>query len=334
VRGPTTALKWFLRLAIAGGLLAYIFSRVPVDQVIEQFAAVRPGPLLAALLVTLLSRLVSALQFKRLTDVQQMNVSLGRIFYINTATAFYQLFLPGYISGGAIRWYKLAASLDNAEKALAVILVSRLFDTVVAVIWMLTLFAADTAFWAEGYSATGKFFGGALVAFSLSCLCLKYHQRLSEWLRRRLAGNVPNSRGKFIVRIRSLLQLLLGFDWLTVQHLVAHVTLLSLYHVLGALAWFCLAISLEIDVPFLAIIWIRIFIYLAMLVPISFSGLGVREGLLIVLLAAYGISSSSALALGLLLFGLSVAIGLLGGIVEALALSFGTAAGRSDKPAP
>jgi len=88
-------LRWFTRLAVAGGLLAFIFSYVPVEGVVTRFAHVRPLPLLAALLATLLSRLVSAIQFKCLTDVQHMNVSFPRIFYINTATSFYQLFLPG-----------------------------------------------------------------------------------------------------------------------------------------------------------------------------------------------------------------------------------------------
>src|SRR5665213_860524 len=86
VSGMPSRLRRFARLAVACGLLAFIFSYVPVAGVVTRFAGVRPLPLLAALLATLLSRLVSAIQFKCLTDVQHMNVSLRRIFYINTTT--------------------------------------------------------------------------------------------------------------------------------------------------------------------------------------------------------------------------------------------------------
>jgi hypothetical protein len=167
LRGMPPPFRWFTRLAVAGGLLAVVFSYVPVEGLVTRFASVRPLPLLVALLATLLNRLVFALQCKCLSDAQHMNVSLPQIFYSNTATSFYQLFLPGYIRGGAIRWYKLAAGADNADKALSVIVVSRLFVSMV--VWMLTLFAADAAAWADGYPAAVKLLVGALITIPLAC---------------------------------------------------------------------------------------------------------------------------------------------------------------------
>ena len=52
--------------------------------------------------------------------------------------------------------------------------------------------------------------------------------------------------------------------------------------------------------------------------PISIAGLGVREGVLVLLLASYGVSAPDALAYGLVAFAVSVlAPGLAGAIVEA-----------------
>ncbi len=330
-------LKRFIRLAVAIGLLAFIFSYVPVEGVVARFAGVRPLPLLAALLATLLSRLVSGIQFKCLTDVQHMNVSLRRIFYINTTTSFYQLFLPGYISGGAIRWKKLAAGADNADKAFSVIVASRLFDSIVAVVWMLTMFTADAAAWADGYPAAGKLLAGALIAIPLACVCVKYQQRFSAVLHKRLVGNGKANLGKLAWMTDKLAQALLNFNWLTTSQLAVTVGLLSLYHLFGALSWYYLAIGLDVHIPLLSIIWIRIFVYLATLIPVSFSGLGVREGLMIVLLAPFGISNSSAMALALMLLSLSIAIGLLGGVLEAVVMAVGTpqtapTSQQSEKP--
>jgi hypothetical protein len=323
--------KWLARLAVAGGLLAVIFRYVPLEEVARQFTHVSTMPLMAALTVTVLGRVISAVQFKYLTDIQHMKVSLSRIFYINTVTAFYQLFLPGYISGGAIRWYKLADGAENADKALSVILVARLFDSMVAFIWMLTLFAADTVAWASGYSAAVKLFAGALIAVTLAGFGVKYQQHLGAFLHRRVAGMYLERSGRIAGAIGGAARLLLNFSWLTTPQVAATVLLLSVYHFLGASGWFYLAMGLDIDIPLLSLVWIRIVIYLAMLIPITFSGLGVREGLLILLLAPLGIDAGSAVAFALLLLCLSIAIGVLGGAVEGIALTFGACASRSGK---
>lgn len=330
--GLPPQLKWLARLAVAGGLLAVVFHYVPPEQVVAQFTDVRTMPLLAALTATLLARVVSAVQFRYLTDIQRMKVSLSRVLYINTVTAFYQLFLPGYISGGAIRWYKLADGARNADKALSVILVSRMFDSMVAIAWMLALFAADSVAWASGHSTTVRFSVGALIAIALAGFGLKYQQRLAAWLHGRLAGDPREHGGRVAAIIGRAARLLLNFDWLTTPQVAATVLMLSAYHCLGALAWFYLAMGLGLEIPLLSVIWIRILVYLALLVPVTFSGIGVRDGLLIVLLAPLGIGADSAVALSMLLLSLSLVVGAFGGIVEAIAWAFGTSGSRAGKP--
>jgi uncharacterized protein (TIRG00374 family) len=326
-------LKWFAKLSVAGVLFTLIFRQVPLEQVTTSLADIQPLPLVAALLGTLLVRLVSAVQFKSLTDAQGMDISLGRIFYINFVTAFYQLVLPGYIAGGAIRWYKLADGAGNADKAMSVILVSRLFDIMVAAVWMLIMFTVDTSIRAHGYPATLLFFTGASLALAFSYFCVKYQQRLGAVLQRRWFGGEDQRSGKIARALNRLIRLLLNFGRPGDAQLMWAAALLSLYHCLAALTWFFLAMGLGIDIPYLSMLWIRIVVYLAVFIPLSLSGLGVREGLLIMLLAPLGISSGSALALALSLLGLSIAIGLLGGIVEAFVLTFGMAVGRPRKPA-
>jgi uncharacterized membrane protein YbhN (UPF0104 family) len=54
---------------------------------------------------------------------------------------------------------------------------------------------------------------------------------------------------------------------------------------------------------------------LAMVLPISIGGVGVREGGLAVLLAPYGVPSEKAVAIGLLWFLMSIVCGLIGGMM-------------------
>lgn len=60
---------------------------------------------------------------------------------------------------------------------------------------------------------------------------------------------------------------------------------------------------------------------LVLLLPITISGLGVREGALLVLLGSEGVGEVPAVALGILVFATTVLIpGLLGGAREGLRL--------------
>jgi hypothetical protein len=59
------------------------------------------------------------------------------------------------------------------------------------------------------------------------------------------------------------------------------------------------------------------------MIPISISGLGVREGALLFLLKPYGVWGEEALALSLIIFGITVLlIGAIGGLLEGRKLLF------------
>ena len=55
-----------------------------------------------------------------------------------------------------------------------------------------------------------------------------------------------------------------------------------------------------------------------MMAPITINGIGLREAILVYLLAMWGVSSELALALAWLEFGVTVTLGVIGGIVFAL----------------
>jgi uncharacterized protein (TIRG00374 family) len=69
-----------------------------------------------------------------------------------------------------------------------------------------------------------------------------------------------------------------------------------------ALAFYLTALSLDIDAPFLLIVAAYALVNLSLFLPISIQGLGPREGILIVALAASGESNEAGVALGILWF--------------------------------
>jgi hypothetical protein len=86
---------------------------------------------------------------------------------------------------------------------------------------------------------------------------------------------------------------------------------------LGTVIYYLLAISLGIDISFLTMGWIRSVVTLVLMVPISISGLGVREGLLLWFLEPYRTTGGDTLALSFLVFSVTVLfVGVLGGFLE------------------
>jgi hypothetical protein len=80
---------------------------------------------------------------------------------------------------------------------------------------------------------------------------------------------------------------------------------------------YLLAISLHIEITFYNLGWIRSVITIISSLPISVSGIGVREGGLIMLLERFSVPGSEAVALSFLILGCSVFVGLVGGLMEA-----------------
>jgi glycosyltransferase 2 family protein len=85
-----------------------------------------------------------------------------------------------------------------------------------------------------------------------------------------------------------------------------------IYQMSVVAAVYCAAQALDISVPNAAVLAFVPAVAMAQTVPLSVSGFGVREGMLVLLLHPLGVSTSSALALGLFWYGMLLVVSLLG----------------------
>ena len=85
---------------------------------------------------------------------------------------------------------------------------------------------------------------------------------------------------------------------------------------LTILLFYMVGRSLDITIAMYTLPWIVAMVYLIYMIPVSISGLGVREGALVLVLPYYGVDPSTAMVFSLILFGLLLLMGLAGGILE------------------
>ena len=110
-------------------------------------------------------------------------------------------------------------------------------------------------------------------------------------------------------------------------HIETHIFMIVISlasQLINVVVYFLLLKSIGIDISIVTIAWIRSLVVLVTMIPISISGMGLREASFIVFLSSFGVSDSSAFAYSVLVFAVTrIVPGLLGGLFEARALVAG-----------
>lgn len=301
-----------VRCAIAFTILAWLFHQISPAAVLDAASSAAPGALLAAFLLALLAHVVIADRLRRLVQALGMRLSTLNLLQINLATVFYGLILPaGNVTGIIARFYRMS----RREPNYAGIAVALAFERLIAT---LTLCLVGIAFWLADWPAPWPAL--VLMLGALAAL-LVLHAGLFATAPPVLAG-LRGSLGRWwpdrLAALRDALRQSRNLS----RSVVAKVLALSiLTHGLGVIAYGLVACALDLDLSLATIGWTRSAAVLIAILPISVAGLGVREGAMVVLLAPYGVTAAGAVTYALLAFATTIlAVGLLGGLLEALRL--------------
>lgn len=298
-----------LQMAVAAVALWWLFTHVPVSGVAEAMLGSRPLPIAAALGASLLAQVVVASRLKRLTDAHALGLTTPQVVSINLSTMFYALFVPaGNFVGIAVRFYRLA----GAERKIAAAAVALLLDRIAATA---TLCVVGAAFWALERPAGTELVPVALAAVLLAMTLLI--ALLATPVR------VPGTAGVMaallrVKKLRTLREALTDSRALPRSAFLPVAGLSLLAHLLGVVGYWLVALAVGLNLDVVSAGWLRSAMILAAMMPVSFAGLGVREGTAVALLAAsYGIAGEEALAFSLLVFATTVLFpAIIGGLIE------------------
>ena len=301
-----------LRLAVAAALTALLVYYVSPSQIVIALRAANIWLLLTFIPLILLSMWLAALQLKIFTDCHNMNVGLLRIISINTSTEFYNLFLPGFISGGAIRWYRLSRDNNMRAQALAVIVMNRLLSL------FFLLLLGVLGWLLEGNYAATRFASGFL-AVCLLVLTAGFLVFSNQWfvgaIRRRLPGHV-GGRPYIREKLRKLVGAINEYRQIPVSGRLQLGFYATSWHLVILFSTYVFCLALDINVPFSALAWIRAIVTLAIMLPLTISGFGIREGGWIYFLGIYGVAPADAFVLSLLTFVRSLFQAIIGFVIE------------------
>lgn len=309
--------KWqkrILRVAVTVALIVGIFWFIPFSDVVEALRSLEVGYVVGSFSINLLVIYLESVQLWMLLRRAAMQVGLWKVIETKMVTRFYGQFLPSELMAAAVKFYRLAGPTKQWGEVAAALAFFRVIN-------MLTLVSLGVVFWLiEMPSGPGRWVGLLLIGMAAGLIGV--HLAITSPTLRHLAGTLLSTRvfrwleGALLDKVRALMRTVID-SYALFRGLLWPIGLLGLLrHALGIVGFGLVAASLDIQLSYLTLGWIRVVIQGLMMLPISLSGIGLREASLVILLEAYDVPASDAVALAFVLFILNVTANSLGGMLE------------------
>jgi uncharacterized protein (TIRG00374 family) len=301
---------WVLlaRISLSGAMLYVLVRRMPefrLDRLLPDWNRDTAMFLALAMIFTLAGLLLSTLRWRAVLAALGQDAKLRSLLSYNLAGLFVSNVLPTTIGGDVLRVSRLSKDNGESTTSFASVVLERLTGWLVLPVITLIGFLVNPGLRDLG-SATEvalALAGGTLVALVAVIVGVASH---------RFGTRVAGSDGwrRFAAAVH------LGVERLRRHPAAAFNVLLTgfayqLVLVLAALMA-AKAVGMSVAVGPTALLAFFPAVLIAQVLPISISGLGVREGAFVLFLTPLNVPTEQAIALGLLLYLLNVGVSLLG----------------------
>jgi hypothetical protein len=281
-----------LKVIVSSVLFYVVLSRTGVRQVFSLLKGIHPYSFISAIFLYLFAQFLSAVRWKLFLPE---TLGMRKLFSFYLIGSFFNTVLPGLVGGDAVKAFYLYRATGRGSLTLASIFMDRYIGFVMLIIICTVVFPF-------GYS----YFHNSPVFWMFPFIVLAF---------------IVTSFLIFGLRFGKRIQMLSEFydyfhSYRNQKNIILKALIISaVVQLSGFCAVFILALGLGVNIPFLAcLIFVPLIIIFAA-VPISISGIGIREGAFVLLFGLIGIRQDVATALSLSWF-LANATGSLTGIIE------------------
>jgi uncharacterized protein (TIRG00374 family) len=308
-QGNRERLKFAIKLVIGASLIGLLLARMDGAAIVTAFRRYEVMTLAVATALTFLGIAVASLRWKLLVP----EVPYLRLLRYSLIGQFYSVVLPGQVAGEAVKAWKISRGAVDAPRLVA----SVLIDRVVGLIGLLVVATAGIALTRDAFAARLLLpMDGLASALVVGLLALAIPPVY------RLVSRLIHHTGASALRLRHIAakaSLFLGAwrdyaqsPWRLTLSLVLGV----MFQLLGVVIYQLLARDMGIEIATSDWMWMAGVTAIAVLLPLSIGGIGLREGALVAMLAQFGIPGESALALSLGIFGLMLLVAVAGWIAD------------------
>lgn len=298
-----------LKLVIGASLIGLLMARMDGHAIVTAFRRYDAATLAIATALTFLGIGVASLRWKLLVP----EVPYLRLLRYSLIGQFYSVVLPGQVAGEAVKAWRISRGAIDPHRLVA----SVLIDRVVGLIGLLLVAAA-------GITLTRDTFSEHLLLpmVGLASTLVVGLFALAVPSVYRFAARLIHHAGVWTPRLRHIAAKALLFlgawrdyaqsPWRLALSLIFGV----IFQLLAVGIYLLLAINMGIDIAATHWMWIAGVTAIAVLLPLSIGGIGLREGVLVAMLAQFGIPGEIAFALSLGVFGILLLVAVAGWIAD------------------
>ncbi|MBI3592601.1 MAG: flippase-like domain-containing protein, partial [Nitrospirae bacterium] len=316
-----------LKLSVSATLFYLLISRIGGKTILNNIRLLNPASFAAAVGLYIFAAYLSTLRWKLLIP---QHIETRRLFSMYMIGSFFNTYMPGSIGGDAVKVYYMSRELKSGIDMQS---------------------HADSPILSEGIVAIASVFMDRYIGFSaLICISLiafpfgmNYLKGAS--LKWPVIWIVPSIAAIFLFlsivifkfrlgeRLKFLLKAYHYFQiYLSKKDVLIRAFLYSLIiQVLGVTSVYVLSKALSLNISFLSLLIFLPIIILVSMLPLSISGIGLREGAFVFLLGTTGVPPEMAMTLSIVWF-LSVFVAGIWGLFEYL--RFKAMFGREEKQKP
>jgi uncharacterized membrane protein YbhN (UPF0104 family) len=306
-------LFWLLKGLVSLGLLSFLLSRIELTHLLGALSSARHSYLILALLAYFFGQMISSIRWALLARTLGIENPFKDFLTFYLIGMFFNLFAPSTVGGDAGRVFYLARSGSRglergwtgpASQALMSVIMDRAVGMAVMV-WIGA--AAVTLYPAYALPAVVRYL---TVTLALGCL---FGWKLLPLLHRVLPGREHAVGKNLLLAVETYRSRWPVLRMAIILSLAIHFIQTWIQIVLGR------ALGLVIPWSYAFILYPLVAIFSAL--PVSFNGIGLREGGYLFLLRRIGVGSEKAIAFGLLWFIIVAVDSLVGGAVFILSKS-------------
>jgi len=290
---------WLFRVGVSAALVGWLFSRFGLRGILASFQDLSLLFWVGAALLYLAAQVLSSIRWFILSKVLSFPGRWWRYLVFYFVGMYFNLFLPTSVGGDVLKIHFLSKDGGKRLKAAYSVVGDRLFG----VLTMVLLGAGAVALSPKvlpGHFAAVLWIGGSGLLCGLLFLPIVY----------RIVNNLWPMLAD---RLRGALVL-----WKRPRAIIEVLGLSFCLQALGMVAVAVLGKGIGLKIPLIFYFASLPLINIATAIPVSFSGIGVREGSFVYFLGIKGVAPEQALCLGILFFSVQVAASLLGGAAYAL----------------
>lgn len=290
---------WLVRLSISVGLLWLVLRHVDGAALWKTAYSVTPLWLVAAVIFVLLQNLINAVRWQAIAQlIGGQRLPLGQILRIYYAALFVNLFMPGTVGGDAFRiWRAFDAGLPLATATNSVLLERSL-----SILGLIVMIGAGLPGLRllMGDNVAGAFALVVGVGVTGIVGLTALHHMPSAWL-----GSAIGRRfGAFAADLRRVL--------MHPSKCASALALAIAAHAMTVAAFYALTRGVGGSMGVIDALIVLPPVLLAIALPISIAGWGVREGAIVAGFAPLGIDAETAVLVSILVGLLNMAISLPG----------------------